>query len=131
MKEFLKNISILEIALLAMIVKVLASTQSSFADAAVLFILTVPYIFKQIEAGVYQRQDDRFKDLQDQINTFFENIELVKQETNHSFKEMDANLESMKKVQAQVAKSADDIQKVISTKNLTNAIYTRTQRAKE
>ncbi len=67
-------------------------------------------------------------DLRHQVKLLQKQIDSFKEVHAADLAEVDHTLEEFEKTQAKVSKSADVIQKVLSTKNLTNAIYQRTQR---
>lgn len=96
------------------LVKVLMAPEPSFANSALLLIALG---FFALTTYINSKSEDRFE-------VIMECVEHLESRLN----ELHAQMEAFKPIQAQVAKSAEDIQKVISTTNLSQSLYQRVRK---
>lgn len=114
--KFIKNI-LPFLVVIVCITKIALSQEITLAGAVALLVAVAAYGFHSF---LETKSSDQIKFLQRNIEILSSDIDVIRSEVL-----------SFKPIQDQVAKSAEDIKKVISTTNLGSAIYQRTRLKRE
>jgi hypothetical protein len=96
--------------------------EPNFVMAAALLVAMLGYVHKT-------HQETKKKIIEEEIQNHRHDFTRAIDGMKAQMKDMQTELDSFKAAQVQIEKSAEDIKRVISTKNLTNAVapYTRTR----
>ena len=109
------NLSITNIALIILLIKLALMPTLALPDVAAFFIVLLNYGHKRMEANKAAKEEAK---LTSQLSVSMD----------EKVKEVTAELEKIKEIQAVVTKQAEETKKFISTSNLTNAFVPRNKR---
>lgn len=115
------HLSLTNFALFLCFVRLSIPKDLSLADAAIFLVAVASYTYKRFS-------DNKMQTLQNTLKKEISELHHLNDQNQSAIVNVENQLALFKVTQEQIKKSAEDIQKVISTKNLTNALYTRSKR---
>lgn len=125
MRDLLKKIGLIEIALSVCIIRLTLPMGPTLFDVGALFVVMLAYMHRRYEENKTIIIKDLIDSQEMRTQKQMEDIGAALMRLSDRIDLHDVRSDEMKGTQEKLARSADDIQKVISTQNLRSAIYTR------